>query len=215
MGVTFEGKIRIVKSLPNPPEFQDKTTEAKVGLILTRNESVYIHPSDVHAHNLQLNDVVIAKYGKSRDGRSIPYGVLEILETVWSSENEQKKPCKQVVKKEVSYEQMIMKTLMIVRCMEFKDLWVRVTSIVDTRFSDLNEDELKKYYAVQDALKEMYRKGRVFKISCFRNKEGDQDKASHTFYGRTDDPSVFQDILNMIDPEYKKRNKYMIGNNDE
>ena len=30
MGVTFEGKIRIVKSLPNPPEFQDKTTEAKV-----------------------------------------------------------------------------------------------------------------------------------------------------------------------------------------
>ena len=215
MGVTFEVKIRIVKSLPNPPEFQDKTTEAKVGLILTRNESVYIHPSDVHAHNLQLNDVVIAKYGKSRDGRSIPYGVLEILETVWSSENEQKKPCKQVVKKEVSYEQMIMKTLMIVRCMEFKDLWVRVSSIVDTRYSDFNEDQKKKYHAVQVALKEMYRKGKVFKISCFRNKEGDQDKASHTFYGRTDDPSVFQDILSMIDPEYKKRNKYMIGDNDE
>ena len=215
MGVTFEGKIRIVKSLPNPPEFQDKTTEAKVGLILTRNESVYIHPSDVHAHNLQLNDVVIAKYGKSRDGRSIPYGVLEILETVWSSENEQKKPCKQVVKKEVSYEQMIMKTLMIVRCMEFKDLWVRVSSIVDTRYSDFNEDQKKKYHAVQVALKEMYRKGKVFKISCFRNKEGDKDKASHTFYGRTDDPSVFQDILSMIDPEYKKRNKYMIGDNDE
>ena len=85
MGVTFEGKIRIVRSLPNPPEYQDQTTEAKVGLILTRNESVYIHPSDVQTHNLQLNDVIIAKYGKS--GRSIPYGVLEILETVWSSEN--------------------------------------------------------------------------------------------------------------------------------
>ena len=24
MGVTFEGKIRIVRSLPNPPEFQDQ-----------------------------------------------------------------------------------------------------------------------------------------------------------------------------------------------
>ena len=33
MGVTFEGKIRIVRSLPNPPEYQDQTTEAKVGLI--------------------------------------------------------------------------------------------------------------------------------------------------------------------------------------
>jgi len=108
------------------------------------------------------------------------------------------------VPKEINWSEQIIKELMGCRCLEFSDLWKKVTGFTE-RKADFTEEQTKTYHAIERALHSLEEESKLFRIEVYRNTKGRQEKASHTYYGRKSDPTILAEVLETIDPNNRKK----------
>jgi hypothetical protein len=213
MGAKFESEAVITGSIQNKKQFIVQQTQAHVAFLSEKAENCFVDASLSALFQLSVGDRVVLEATKANQKYNFSFTTLKIIEKIYCSKTGEAIKRKQsnftpaidiVVPKEINWSEQIIKELMGCRCLEFSDLWKKVTGFTE-RKADFTEEQTKTYHAIERALHSLEEESKLFRIEVYRNTKGRQEKASHTYYGRKSDPTILAEVLETIDPNNRKK----------
>jgi len=213
MGAKFESEAVITGSIQNKKQFIVQQTQAHVAFLSEKAENCFVDASLSALFQLSVGDRVVLEATKANQKYNFSFTTLKIIEKIYCSKTGEAIKRKQsnftpaidiAVPKEINWSEQIIKELMGCRCLEFSDLWKKVTGFTE-RKADFTEEQTKTYHAIERALHSLEEESKLFRIEVYRNTKGRQEKASHTYYGRKSDPTILAEVLETIDPNNRKK----------